>query len=237
MAYILHIETATDICSVALAQDGMLIKEMRANEARQHISHLSTLIDDLLSASGIEYNALSAIAVSAGPGSYTGLRVGYATAKGLCLSIDIPLITVNTLYSLAWSMKNHMKEPTSIDRYIPMIDARRMEVYAAVFDGGLQELKPAHALILDERCIQEWRDRELSYAFAGNGAHKVFDILPEVSNYKYFIINDLYCDSRALVSSAWDKYKKHDFADLAYDEPLYIKPPNITKSKKANPFA
>jgi len=235
MAYIIHIETSTDICSVALAESGQLVQEVRAEEPLMHISKLSTLIDDLLHHHQVSYGNLAAVVISTGPGSYTGLRVGYATAKGLCLACSIPLIEVDTLYSLAWGLREAAQQHTDA-RYISMIDARRKEVYAAFFDAKLAVTKAPHPLILNTEVISSLMDDSVTYIIGGNGAHKVSEILPEVNESKNLIISDLGCDASFLIDQAWSMFVNEEFSDLAYCEPLYIKPPNITVSKKKHPL-
>ena len=231
MSLIIHIESATDICSVALGRDGLLVGEKRALEVRQHISKLSVLIDELLTEQHVTYSDLAAVAVSSGPGSYTGLRVGYATAKGLCLALNIPLIEVDTLYRIAWGMKQ--QSTLAVDLYVPMIDARRMEVYAAHYNDKLEEIRPAHAWILDQDNVEALLKPYERILFGGNGAFKIKTFELEVSDDKKFIINDIGCNSSFLVDAAWQQYQSGDFGDLAYCEPTYLKPPNITKPKGA----
>ena len=230
MAHILHIETATDVCSVAIADSGRPILERQTAEPRQHISNLSELIEEVLLVSSIAHRQLAAIAVSRGPGSYTGLRVGYATAKGLCFGLGIPLIEVDTLYSLAWGMKRKLLN--DLDVIVPMIDARRNEVYSAHYNGDLKEIKPAHAWILSEGDLKATQETNARIGYCGNGAFKIRQILHEVDSHKNMFISDLSCSSSFLIAQAWNCFQKKIFADLAYAEPLYLKPPNITKRKK-----
>lgn len=229
MTLVLHIETATDICSVSLGVNGDLLEERRTQEARQHISHLSLLIDDLLASQNQTYRDLHAIALSTGPGSYTGLRVGYATGKGLAMALDIPLIEVDTLYSIAWGMKK--TSPANIDLFVPMIDARRMEVYTAHFDQELNLVKPAEPWIIDTSSINDIINKHNHIAFGGNGAFKIEQIEIEMTFRKGLFISDTGCDSSFLVANAYRKWQDQNFADVAYCEPRYIKPPNITKPK------
>ena len=229
MSYILHIETATDICSVALGKSGELIREHHATEIRMHISSLSVLIDEILGQEQLTYRDLAAIAVSTGPGSYTGLRVGYATAKGLAIGLEIPIIEVDTLYSIAWGMKQVCRSPVSL--FVPMIDARRMEVYSAQYDENLQRVKDAAPWILDENSLSDLLERYDTVAFGGNGAFKVEDLFFEVSVDKVLLFSQIECNSTYLVAPAWRLYTTNKWADTAYCEPRYIKPPNITKPK------
>jgi tRNA threonylcarbamoyladenosine biosynthesis protein TsaB len=205
----------------------MLVLELRAADARQHISQLSVLIDDLLQSAGFTYTDLDALAVSRGPGSYTGLRVGYATAKGLCLGLDIPLIEVGTLHSIAWGMRQNTL--SKVDLYVPMIDARRMEVYSAFYDKNLFEVRPPHAWVLDEKDLRSLIDRYKTVAFGGNAAFKVAKTGLEVINDNNLVISSIECNSAYLIHPAWEIYQSGHFANTAYCEPAYLKPPNITK--------
>ncbi len=234
MSFILHIETVTDVCSVSLGRSGALIKEINAPEARQHISLLSVLIDELLHDEQISYKDLAAIAVSTGPGSYTGLRVGYATTKGLCLSLNIPMIKVDTLYSLAWAMR--AQHDDNIDLFIPMVDARRMEVYSARYDGQLQVVQPVHAWILNEENVDYLISSGKHIAFGGNGAFKLPQIRPEINHLDHLYIHEIQCNASFLIEAAWNDYLSGQFADLAYSTPTYLKPPNITKPKASKGF-
>ena len=230
MATILHIETATAVCSAAIAKSGELVLERGVSEPRQHISQLSPLVQKTLETIDMTYGELDAIAVSRGPGSYTGLRVGYATAKGLCLGLDIPLIEVDTLYSLAWGMKH--QQGFDLDIYLPMIDARRMEVYCAHFDHQLNEIRPHQAWIVTAEDVLGLVASGKSIGFCGNGAFKVGLCSLELEEYNNLFINELNCNSSLLVARAWAHYQAGRFADLAYAEPFYLKPPNITTPRK-----
>src|SRR6476661_4332435 len=146
MALILLLETATSVCSVAVAEDGKLLAIHEESEKNIHATHLTLFIENVMQQAGRSLSDLDAIAVSMGPGSYTGLRIGVSTAKGLCYAMDKPLIGINTLESMAAVIAN-----SSTSLYVPMIDARRMEVYTAVYDADLKEILPTQAMILDEQ--------------------------------------------------------------------------------------
>lgn len=231
MGVILHIETATDICSVALGENGVLLKEIRANEPRAHISSLSTLLEELIEDDKYSAKLISAFAVSSGPGSYTGLRVGYATAKGLCLALNIPLIEVSTLYSLAHGM--NMQINYTPDLIVPMIDARRMEVYTAMYDSMLNEIKSPHPWILNDESVTDLLEKYDRIVFGGDGAHKMKDIVERIDTAgKSIEVRSTQCNSAFLIEPAWKKFGKEDFSDLAYSSPFYLKPANITVPKK-----
>lgn len=223
MAIILHIETATAVCSVAIAQDGHIVLEKTLEEEREHARLLTVTIDDLMKESGYIYNQLDAIAVSKGPGSYTGLRIGVATAKGLCYSLDIPLIAVDTLYSMAFCARRQWKEEGRKlhDKllFIPMIDARRMEVYTAAFDAELIEMEPVKALILEPGSFDRWKDYEL--VFFGDGAGKYSGLINTLLNRDFF--EGFKFSSSGLVEKASELYDKSAFEDVAYFEPFYLK--------------
>lgn len=227
MAYILHLETATDVCSVALSHHGQLVHEVQAAEPRSHISKLSVLIDDMLKRQQIAYSVLDAVAVSAGPGSYTGLRVAYATAKGLCFALQKPMIEVDTLQSIAHAMA---QSHTGASCYMPMIDARRMEVYTNQFDQANLALSQTEAVVLTPEFFESMKQAYDTIVIGGNGAFKTRNFV-EASDTQV-ILSEIVCDARHLVSIAYEKYEAEQFADVAYCEPRYLKPPNITVSKK-----
>ena len=170
MALILCLETATTNCSVALSKDGALLalKEDKSNNY-SHAEKLHVFIDEILKENNLQVEDLDAIAVSKGPGSYTGLRIGVSSAKGLCFSLDIPLISIATLASLA----AHVKQEKGF--IIPMLDARRMEVYSAVFDQKLEEIRETRAEVLDENSFTDYLEKN-NTVFIGNGVEKFQDI-------------------------------------------------------------
>lgn len=227
MSYLLHIETATDICSVALSQQGICLEERRTSEARSHISKLSLLIDELLKRHELSYDALAGIAVSSGPGSYTGLRVGYATAKGLCFALGIPLIEVDTLQAIAWGMKS--THPNA-DCYVAMIDARRMEVYTNRFDQDNRPLATAEAVVLTDAYFLALKESYQKIVIGGSGAFKVDEFIEQEKD--QFVISSVLCDAQNMIAIAHDRLEQQVLADVAYCEPRYLKPPNITVSKK-----
>ena len=222
---ILLIETATNVCSVGLVKNGQLIAQKRAEKQMSHASLLTITIQALIADNQIEMSSLEAVAISIGPGSYTGLRIGLSTAKGICYALNIPLIAVDTLKSLAWKTQQLYPKATY---FVPMIDARRMEVYTSIYDFGLNEVIERQAKIIDESSFQELLAKEKTVVFAGNGAMKCAETL-ENSNAKFI---ELDCSAENLPALANDAFLRKDFADMAYIEPFYLKSPNITTPKK-----
>ena len=213
MGYILNIETATKNCSVSLAQDGnvIAIREF-AGEGYSHAEKLHVFIEEVIKEAGTTFSALNAIAVSMGPGSYTGLRIGVSAAKGLCYALNIPLIAIDTLELLARRVK------AADGVIIPMIDARRMEVYSAVFDVGYNKIREIKAEIITETSFSEYTD---TCHLAGDGAEKCKDLLPEG---KFVYHNDvIYPSSAEMAMLSYNKHKKSDTVDVAYFEPFYLK--------------
>lgn len=219
--YILNIETATKNCSVALAKNGATIafREI-AEEGYSHAEKLHVFIEELIAESGLTFKDLNAIAVSQGPGSYTGLRIGVSSAKGLCYALNIPLIAVDTLQSLAAQLK-------SVEgSIVPMIDARRMEVFSATYDNKLNKVQAVAAEIITE---ESYQNREDVIHFLGDGASKCKEFLNKTN----FIFHDalLYPSAKEMSYLSYDKYKKSDTVDVAYFEPLYVKDFMIIKKK------
>ncbi|WP_372945643.1 tRNA (adenosine(37)-N6)-threonylcarbamoyltransferase complex dimerization subunit type 1 TsaB [Muriicola sp.] len=214
MACILHLETASTNCSVSVAEDGVLLASREHNSASfSHSEQLHLFIEEVIANSGISLHDLDAIAVSKGPGSYTGLRIGVSSAKGLCYALDIPLISTRTLRSLALQIK---EEKGVI---IPMLDARRMEVYTAVFSVDYKELEPTQALILKTDSFQEYAQKGPVY-LAGSGAAKCRDFLKHPN---FRIVDTLVPTSTTMCEEAYEKFRGKQFEDVAYFEPYYLK--------------
>ena len=214
MAYILSLETATKTCSVAIAQNEKLIgvKEITTDKF-SHAEKLNLYIEELLQLHDLEMSQLDAVAVSAGPGSYTGLRIGTSTAKGICYAMDLPLISINSLQSLAALC-------LSFNGLVcPMFDARRMEVYAAVFNLDLKTIISTDAIVIDEFSFKELLDDQ-SVTFIGPGARKCADVIMHPN--ALFDL-DVEVSASGMVGLAYEKYESHDFEDLAYFEPAYLK--------------
>ncbi len=223
MALILSIETTTSICSVALALDGKIIGFQELDSKNSHAEILNGFIQTVLKESHHTFSDLNAIAVSEGPGSYTGLRIGVSTAKGLCYSLDIPLIAIGTLASLAW----HTRENTSAEilekenlLFCPMIDARRMEAYTAHYNLNIEEVRKVEAEVIDEHTYAELLEKNI-FVFSGDGAKKYQDLYQ--NNPNAYFLPELMASARGMVRMAEEKFRNKDFADLAYFEPYYFK--------------
>ena len=223
MAYILNIETATKNCSVSLALDGKVIALKELNDGNySHGENLHVFIEKMIKKANISFNKLDAIAVSKGPGSYTGLRIGVSTAKGLCYSLDKSLISISTLEALANSIEI---EKDSI--IIPLLDARRMEVYSAVFDGSHQQIRETQAEVIDEQSFSKYLEKSKVY-FLGDGAEKSKEI---ISNENAVFLDDYFPSSKEMAKLSFEKYKVSDIEDVAYFEPFYLKDFLITQKK------
>jgi len=214
---ILHIETATDICSVVLAENGVVVAEKTSEPIRDHASSLAVYIDEVLKVSGVKPSDLKAIAVSKGPGSYTGLRIGVSTAKGLCYALNIPLIAISTTQSMAQLF--YLKNSEYNGYVVPLLDARRMEVYGAIYNQQLEEVHPIVAEILhsDSFSFQS----TISYTLIGSGATKsktFFENKLNVTIDEAFSVSAI-----GLVAPAFKAYQKKVFEDVAYFEPFYLK--------------
>jgi tRNA threonylcarbamoyladenosine biosynthesis protein TsaB len=213
MGFILNIETATKNCSVCLAENGKaVVLSEYAGEGYSHAVKLHVFIEGALQTAGIAFSELDAVAVSMGPGSYTGLRIGVSAAKGLCYSLNIPLLAVDTLELLA---RNTAVTEGVI---IPMIDARRMEVYTSVFDKDYNKLRDTKAEIITETSFEEI---EGIIHLVGDGAAKCREIL----NAERFVYHEdiIYPSAAQMAEVSFDKYKKSDTVDVAYFEPFYLK--------------
>lgn len=226
MAILLHIETATERCSVALAEGARLLSLQESEAAFSHASQLTLLIAAALKAAGLSMDQLAAVALSSGPGSYTGLRIGSATAKGICYAQDLPLIAVDTLQSLA--LASRQKQLDAPVLYAPMIDARRMEVYTAGYDFNNELTMKMQALILDELAFKHYFDQGYSIVFSGNGSAKCRDLFPS----EKAIFSPVLCSAAHLIPLAEKAFQAQNFVDQAYFSPTYFKAPNITKPKK-----
>jgi tRNA threonylcarbamoyladenosine biosynthesis protein TsaB len=229
MSLILALETATSSCSVALSQDGQLIASREINERNVHASHITLFIEQVLTDAGRKIKELDAVAVSKGPGSYTGLRIGVSTAKGLCYALDIPLIAINTLEAMASGLiKSGQFEKDTL--FCPMIDARRMEVFTAIYDFENNEVSPVEAKIIDEGSFSDLLLKH-KIVFFGDGAAKCEQVFGENSN--AVIISDFVNSAKDLTGIAFNKFERKDFEDVAYFEPYYLKDFLIIPSKKA----
>ena len=213
MATILCIETATTCCSVAISKNGKLIDLLEdTSKQYSHAEKLHVFINDILKKNNLEPKNLDAVAVSKGPGSYTGLRIGVSTAKGLCFALDLPLISIPTMQSLA----RKVNEPGII---IPMLDARRMEVYSAVFQSDFTQIRDTKAEILDEQSFLNYLENS-KVNFIGDGVSKFKEICHHQN--ASFIEAEL-PSAAQMAELAEEKFKKSDLEDVAYFEPYYLK--------------
>nr|MBC7612905.1 tRNA (adenosine(37)-N6)-threonylcarbamoyltransferase complex dimerization subunit type 1 TsaB [Pseudopedobacter sp.] len=230
MALILQIETATQTCSVALAKDGVVLDFIERTERNIHASVITLFIDELMKKNNYQFSDLNAIAISMGPGSYTGLRIGVSTAKGLCYALDIPLIAINTLEAMSSGfLSNHFSvNPDTL--FCPMIDARRMEVYCAIYNSKTAVVLETKAEIIDENSFKEVLDSHVIYFF-GDGATKCESFLSTHLNAR--LIDDFENSAKYLSAIAHQKYLQKDFVDVAYFEPFYLKD-FIAGKKKSN---
>ena len=229
MSLILQIETATAACSVALARDGELVAFKLVNERNKHAEVITRFAEELIVGAGLSYHDLDAIAVSSGPGSYTGLRIGVSTAKGLCFALDKPLIGVETLESMAYGVINHDGYAVDQNMFLcPMIDARRMEVYTAIFTADGDKIKSTAAEIIDENSFAELlQDNKM--LFFGDGAEKCRETLDKNPN-AVFLAG--FVNSAAdITQRAYEKFMRNEFEDVAYFEPYYLK--DFIAGKKA----
>ena len=223
MTYILNIETATKNCSVSVSSNGELIAVKELNNGNySHAEVLHSYINDVVKEANINLSDLNAIAVSKGPGSYTGLRIGVSAAKGLSFALNKPLISVNTLKSLAHCLK------IESGKIVAMLDARRMEVYAAVFDDDYIQVRDTKAEIIDENSFSEYLENEQVY-FVGDGAQKCRNI---ITHSNAFFIEDKFPSAKEMCLLAYHKYKKNDIEDVAYFEPFYLKDFIVIPQKK-----
>lgn len=216
MTYILNIETSTTVCSVSIAKNGELLAIKEINNGFTHAENLHVFILEVLNKINITPQQLKAVAVSKGPGSYTGLRIGVSAAKGLCFALQIPLISINTLQLLT----ANVAEASSKAVYCPMLDARRMEVYTSLYDENLIELMPTEALIVTEDSILKFNDFPLIYFF-GDGMPKCKSLLEKNTNFK--CIDNIVPSAKSMCNLSYIKFKKQHFEDVAYFEPFYLK--------------
>jgi tRNA threonylcarbamoyladenosine biosynthesis protein TsaB len=217
VAYLLHIESTSTVCSVSVSENNTLIAIKEINDGFTHAENLHLFIQSVLQQVGLTLNQLHGISISSGPGSYTGLRIGFASAKGLAYALNIPLIKVDTLQSLS---RNVIESVNKDAYYCPLIDARRMEVYYAVHDIELIEIQKPANLILIENTISIF-DLDKDIYFFGDGLGKSKNILGQLKRANF--LENIVPSSKYLVSLAFDKFTNNEFEDLAYTEPFYLK--------------
>lgn len=227
MDSVILIETSTALCSAAIASDGKIISYRESTEPRAHASLTAVFIKEMLEETGTRPADCSAVCVSMGPGSYTGLRVGVSTAKGLCFGAGIPLLAVGTLDTLVWQAIGEGRLPEGCRHIVPMIDARRMEVYTAVFSADGRQLTETAPVILDQDSFREYLDQG-PVLFIGDGAQKTSEVIRHA--------NAFFCQCCPKASSmlipAMEEYKAKRFKDVAYFEPFYLKEFVATTSRK-----
>jgi len=214
MSIILNIETATKNCSVSLAKKGQVIAIKELNNGNySHAEVLHPFIVEVLKEANLKINQIDAVAVSKGPGSYTGLRIGVSAAKGICFAINKPLIAIETLTSLAQTIS------IKTGVIIPMIDARRMEAYTAVFNADYQQLRNTQADIIDATSYQEYLEKGLVY-FLGDGAAKCKEM---ITHKNAVFVDDKFPSAKEMSAFSYAKYQQKDIENVAYFEPFYLK--------------
>lgn len=235
MACILLIETATEVCSTAVSVEGRVVALQEERHSTQHAALLTLQIEAAMQQAGLDYPAVDAVAVSAGPGSYTSLRVGASVAKGLCYALRKPLIAVDTLLALAYASRlQHLAEGTAAptDWYLPMLDARRQEVWAAIFDADMRMLAEVQPVILENNLFEDFLAQTGLNAtgrkliLSGNGAFKVKSVPPRQEAVR------AWCSAEDLAYWAERKFQDSDFQDVAYWQPFYMKLPSVTTPRK-----
>ena len=232
MSYILCIETSTDICSVGLVRNGELVSLRESSQGRDHASRLGVFVDEILDGNDLNADRISAVAVSKGPGSYTGLRIGVSFAKGFCYGLGIPLLGIGSLDSLASVACEDNKagilgvEDWQSTLLCPMIDARRMEVYAQVFKPDGCPVSEVGAHIIDENSFSQYTESCSQLLIFGPGAKKCEGIIP---NARYI---NVVPSARGLAAAAVQAFDSGASEDIAYFEPMYLKDFVVTQSKK-----
>lgn len=227
MPVILSLETSTDVCSVALHDGKQLLAQAELHEAQAHAAMLSPLIDAIRRDAGISMKEIKAVAVTEGPGSYTGLRIGTSTAKGICYALDIPLIAVGTLELLAF--QGNLQNPLNA-LLCPMIDARRMEVYCLVADHHMKILQPVSATVIDESSFAELL-KDGKVLFFGNGSRKCREVIRHPNA---FFLEGIYPRATVLGLMAEEKHRAGMFEDLVQFKPFYLK--EFVAKKAKSPF-
>jgi tRNA threonylcarbamoyladenosine biosynthesis protein TsaB len=219
MALLLNIETSTAVCSAALSKDGKIIALQESAQPNVHAEKLVVFINVLMEQAGLPYSALDAIAVGTGPGSYTGLRIGTSTAKGLCYALDKPLLAIPTLKAMALASADSIKRKDIY--YCSMIDARRLEVYTGLYDYTGKEITPVEAKILDKNSFSDILAKT-EIAFAGDGMPKMKDLMGNDDSHCIWV-DEVYASAKSIVPISEEYFAKKQFANVAYYEPFYLK--------------
>lgn len=219
MPQILHIETSTPICSAAISNSNGTIAYREYFVDKSHAAILTTLISEVLKEAKTEISKLKAVSISKGPGSYTGLRIGVSTAKGICYAAKKPLISCDTMQTIARMAKDKLSDDNANILYIPMIDARRMEVYTAIFNQQLEEIEPVSAKIIDSNSFNNLPENS-KLIFCGNGAEKCKDIIQHPDA---VFIENIFPSARFMGYQSALKLQNNDFENIAYFEPFYLK--------------
>ena len=228
MTRILSIETSTTVCSVAIHEQENCIDVHEISEQNAHSGKLTVLIEEILTKNSLQIKDFDAIAISKGPGSYTGLRIGTSVAKGLCFAANLPLIAVDTLQALALACKTQLTTIPTNTIFMPMIDARRMEVYTSQWNQNMDCIQETSALIVTEDTIHTFSPDTLYYIF-GDGSEKCNPLLT-ATNITY--IPHITATAQTIGTLAYQQFTKNDFADLAYFEPFYLKEFQTTVPKE-----
>ena len=218
---ILCLETATPTCSVAITDGVATLAHRECKGQNAHSEKITIFIKEVMDEVGIDYSQLNAVAVSKGPGSYTGLRIGVSTAKGVCYAAGLPLMAIDTLEAMAYGMRQKLGDQVQPgDLFVPMIDARRMEVYCAVFDANLNRVKDTEAVVVDEHSFNALLDGHRLWLF-GDGAPKLHQLFQDNSQIQ--IVDDFTQSAAFMAALSDDALKAADFVDVAYFEPFYLK--------------
>jgi tRNA threonylcarbamoyladenosine biosynthesis protein TsaB len=228
---LLSLDTSTTVCSVALHQNGALLGCYELFTERTSSAMLTTLAGEVVRHAGFRLDKLDGVVVAKGPGSYTGLRIGVSTAKGLCFALDKPMLSVNTLQAMTEQVRPYFPPATTPTLFCPMIDARRMEVYCTLYDEQGQEVSPTTAEVIDEQSFADWLT-DYQLLFFGDGAEKCRPVLEKHPN-AVFLDELIRPSARTVGKLATGKFRAGEFEDVATFEPFYLKEFRSTQPKKA----
>lgn len=229
--YILSIDTATPLCSVSISKNGSTVYELVGDDPNMHASSLTLFVKRVLEKANLEMNQLSAVAVSKGPGSYTGLRIGVSVAKGLCYALDIPLIANNTLEAMFSGFQQLSSITDESTLLLPMIDARRQEVYTQVFSVKGQIIEETKALIVDTDTFNSYLENGKNLIFFGSGADKFEEMFRKQPAIEIYVGFDTKASFQDAIS--FEKFQQSQFEDVAYFEPFYLKDFVVSTPKKS----